>query len=57
MENEIKCVLRIKRRLAGDAGPPTTLSEGELAFNEVDGTLYIGVGSTTTTSTSSTSGV
>lgn len=42
--------VRIKRRLAGDAGPPDALQPGELAFNEVDGTLYIGVESLSTTS-------
>jgi hypothetical protein len=36
-------IIRIKRRLAGEAGPPPVLSEGELAYNEVDDTLYIGV--------------
>jgi hypothetical protein len=35
-------VFQIKRRLAGDPGPPTFLQPGELAFNEVDNTLYIG---------------
>lgn len=32
----------IKRRLTGDAGGPASLSGGELAFNEVDDTLYYG---------------
>jgi len=36
-------IFRIKRRLSGDSGPPKELQGGELAFNEVDGTLYIGV--------------
>ena len=36
-------VLRIKRRaLGGAAGAPASLAVGELAFNEVDGGLYIG---------------
>jgi hypothetical protein len=36
-------VLRIKRRaLGGAAGAPASLAVGELAFNEVDGALYIG---------------
>jgi hypothetical protein len=35
-------VWQIKRRLSGDPGPPTVLDPGELAFNEVDNTLYIG---------------
>ena len=43
-------VFQIKRRLAGDPGPPTQLQSGELAFNEVDNTLYIGVESLSTTS-------
>jgi hypothetical protein len=34
---------QIKRRLAGDPGPPDVLQPGELAFNEVEDTLYIGV--------------
>jgi hypothetical protein len=35
--------LRIKRRaLGGSAGAPGSLAVGELAFNEVDGGLYIG---------------
>jgi hypothetical protein len=51
-------VFQIKRRLAGDPGPPTQLQTGELAFNEVDGTLYIGVSNTNNQTTlSSTSGV
>lgn len=43
-------ILRIKRRLAGNPGPPDALQTGELAFNEVDNTLYIGVESLSTTS-------
>ena len=35
-------VFRIKRRLAGQPGPPDSLQVGELAFNEVDNTLYYG---------------
>jgi len=38
-------VLRIKRRLTGSAGAPTTLKNAELAFNEVDNVLYYGKGS------------
>ena len=34
----------IKRRGSGSAGPPAVLLNGELAFNEVDGTLYYGKG-------------
>jgi hypothetical protein len=36
--------LRIKRRASGNAGAPTTLENAELAFNEVDMTLYYGKG-------------
>ncbi len=43
-------VFQIKRRLAGDPGPPGALQTGELAFNEVDNTLYIGVESPSGTS-------
>jgi hypothetical protein len=34
--------IKIKRRLTGEAGPPTanSLFNGELAFNEVDGTMF-----------------
>ena len=38
----IPCTILIKRRLSGDPGPPDFLNVGELAFNEVDGTLSIG---------------
>jgi len=34
--------IRIKRRVSGDPGPPASLANGELAFNEVDRTLYYG---------------
>ncbi len=34
----------IKRRLQGNSGPPSTLKNGELAFNEVDQVLYYGKG-------------
>lgn len=36
--------LRIKRRASGAAGAPTSLANAELAFNEVDNTLYYGKG-------------
>lgn len=36
--------VRIKRRATGGAGAPTTLANAELAFNEVDNTLYYGEG-------------
>jgi hypothetical protein len=35
-------VLRIKRRTSGAAGAPASLAIGELAYNEIDGGLYIG---------------
>jgi hypothetical protein len=53
-------IFRIKRRLAGNPGPPDSLQVGELAFNEVDNTLYYGrsqplSGSSTNTTLSSLS--
>lgn len=36
--------IRIKRRATGAAGAPTSLQNAELAFNEVDNTLYYGKG-------------
>jgi hypothetical protein len=36
--------IRIKRRASGLAGAPETLNNAELAFNEVDNTLYYGKG-------------
>ena len=36
--------LRIKRRASGSAGAPSSLANAELAFNEVDNTLYYGKG-------------
>jgi hypothetical protein len=36
--------LRIKRRASGAAGAPSSLENAELAFNEVDNTLYYGKG-------------
>lgn len=36
--------IRIKRRAAGAAGAPSSLENAELAFNEVDNTLYYGEG-------------
>lgn len=36
--------IRIKRRSSGGAGAPSTLENAELAFNEVDDTLYYGEG-------------
>ena len=37
--------IRIKRRATGSAGAPSSLKNAELAFNEVDDTLYYGKGS------------
>jgi hypothetical protein len=36
--------LRIKRRKTGAAGPPSTLANAEIAFNEVSDVLYYGKG-------------
>jgi hypothetical protein len=36
--------IRIKRRATGDSGAPSSLQNAELAFNEVDNTLYYGKG-------------
>ncbi len=45
-------VLRIKRRTTGAPGAPTALASAELAFNEVDGTLYYGQGNVANQATS-----
>lgn len=37
-------ILRIKRRLSGAAGAPSTANAGELSWNKVDGKLYVGDG-------------
>lgn len=37
-------IVRIKRRSSGAAGAPASLQNAELAFNEVDNTLYYGKG-------------
>ena len=37
-------VIRIKRRLTGVSGAPSALSNAELAFNEINNTLYYGKG-------------
>lgn len=37
-------IIRIKRRASGGAGAPSSLYNAELAFNEVDKTLYYGFG-------------
>ena len=44
--------IRIKRRASGAAGAPASLLNAELAFNEVDNTLYYGKGDTGGTATS-----
>jgi phage-related tail fiber protein len=36
--------IRIKRRISGSPGAPASLENAELAFNEVDKTLWIGIG-------------
>ena len=36
--------IRIKRRVSGDPGSPSSLSNAELAYNEVDNILYYGKG-------------
>jgi hypothetical protein len=48
-------IFRIKRRLSGDSGPPDTLQVGELAFNEVNNTLYYGRSQPLSTNSTSTS--
>lgn len=47
-------ILRIKRRASGAPGAPSTLENAELAFNEVDNTLYYGKGTGGTNGTAST---
>lgn len=37
-------VIKLKRRKTGNSGAPASLKEGEIAFNEVDQTLYYGSG-------------
>jgi hypothetical protein len=44
--------IRIKRRGSGAAGAPTSLASAELAFNEIDNTLYYGKGDSSGTATS-----
>ena len=41
-ENRKYTTILIKRRVSGEAGPPSMLTHGELAFNETNQTLYIG---------------
>jgi len=40
-EKRIHTTILIKRRISGEPGPPTSLAPGELAFNEVNNTLFI----------------
>ncbi len=44
--------IRIKRRGSGNAGAPASLASAELAFNEIDNTLYYGKGDSSGTATS-----
>jgi hypothetical protein len=46
--------LRIKRRASGSPGAPSSLANAELAFNEVDNTLYYGKGTGGTGGSAST---
>lgn len=46
--------VRIKRRSSGSPGAPASLENAELAFNEVDDTLYYGKGSGGSNGTSTT---
>lgn len=41
-EKRIPATILIKRRISGEPGPPASLAPGELAFNEVNNTAYIG---------------
>ena len=45
-EKRIHTTILIKRRISGDPGPPASLAPGELAFNEVNNTAYIGTTNT-----------
>ena len=49
-EKRIHTTILIKRRISGDPGPPTSLAPGELAFNEVNNTLFIGTNNNTSLS-------
>src|SRR5262245_59525758 len=37
-------IIRIKRRVSGSPGAPASLANAEIAYNEVDHTLYYGEG-------------
>jgi len=50
-EKRLYSTILIKRRTHGDPGPPSSLSHGELAFNEVSDTLHIGTNNTSLSST------
>lgn len=55
MEDQIvPCIIKIKRRVSGEAGPPPTLTWGEMAMNEVNQTLYIGTESQETSGNNTT---
>ena len=41
---DLSSKILIKRRNQGDVGPPNSLLNGELSFNEVDEVLYYGLG-------------
>jgi hypothetical protein len=45
-------VIRLKRRATGSSGAPASLANAEVAFNEVDNTLYYGKGGTSTAAAS-----
>ena len=47
-------VIRIKRRASGAPGAPTTLQPAEVAFNEVDNSLWYGFGAAGTGGTATT---
>jgi hypothetical protein len=40
----LSTTIQIRRRVTGAAGAPASLAAGEIAFNEVDSTLYYGAG-------------
>jgi hypothetical protein len=42
MSTLLQNLIQIKRRIFGSAGAPSSLENGELAYNEIDNTLYYG---------------
>ena len=42
MSTFLQNLIQIKRRIFGSAGAPSSLENGELAYNEIDNTLYYG---------------